>query len=261
MCNNNGHCRKFDAGTMCPSYRATQNEQDLTRGRANTLRLAISGQLGDEGEEAAKAALDLCVSCKGCKRECPTGVDMARMKIEFLAHYKASHGHSLRDRAIAYLPRYAPWAGRLAPLANGAASLGRSLLGFSTERPLPKWRADFFQDRTPEPQASGREVVLFVDTFSRWFEPENVRAAIRVLEAAGCSVRTARPLTAGRPLCCGRHVPHRRHGRSGASRGAPHARRPATAPRARHPGHRTRALLPPFVPRRIRGAVQEIGRA
>ena len=204
MCNNNGHCRKFDAGTMCPSYRATQNEQDLTRGRANTLRLAISGQLGDEGEEAAKAALDLCVSCKGCKRECPTGVDMARMKIEFLAHYKASHGHSLRDRAIAYLPRYAPWAGRLAPLANGAASLGRSLLGFSTERPLPKWRADFFQDRTPEPQASGREVVLFVDTFSRWFEPENVRAAIRVLEAAGCSVRTARPLTAGRPLCCGR---------------------------------------------------------
>src|SRR4051812_35354144 len=119
MCNNNGHCRKFDAGTMCPSYRATRDEKHLTRGRANTLRLALSGQLGDEGEQAVKAALDLCVSCKGCKRECPTGVDMARMKIEFLAHYKAAHGHSARDLVIAYLPRYAPFAASMAPLANG----------------------------------------------------------------------------------------------------------------------------------------------
>ncbi|HEX2333987.1 MAG TPA: FAD-binding and (Fe-S)-binding domain-containing protein, partial [Burkholderiales bacterium] len=101
MCNNNGHCRKFDAGTMCPSYRATMDEIHLTRGRANTLRLALSNQLNfDE----AKEALDLCVSCKGCKRECPTGVDMARMKIEFLAHYKAKHGWSARDKAIGYLP-------------------------------------------------------------------------------------------------------------------------------------------------------------
>ncbi|HEX7560472.1 MAG TPA: FAD-binding and (Fe-S)-binding domain-containing protein, partial [Usitatibacter sp.] len=90
MCNNNGHCRKFDAGTMCPSFRATGDERDLTRGRANTLRLALSGQLGadDVAEEAVRDALDLCVSCKGCRRECPTGVDMARMKIEFLSHYK-----------------------------------------------------------------------------------------------------------------------------------------------------------------------------
>ncbi|HEY1291123.1 MAG TPA: FAD-linked oxidase C-terminal domain-containing protein [Burkholderiales bacterium] len=204
MCNNNGHCRKFDAGTMCPSYRATRNEQDLTRGRANTLRLALSGQLGDAGDEAVKAALDLCVSCKGCKRECPTGVDMARMKIEFLARYKASRGHPLRDRAIAYLPRYAPWAGRLAPLANAVASMGKSFVGFSRERELPAWRGDYFEDRAREATGNGREVVLFVDTFNRWFEPGNVRAAIRVLEAAGCSVRTARPLAAGRPLCCGR---------------------------------------------------------
>src|SRR3954453_5465158 len=118
MCNNNGHCRKFDAGTMCPSYRATRDEQHVTRGRANTLRLALSGQLGDEGEKAVKEALDLCVSCKGCKRECPTGVDMARMKIEFMAHYKARHGHSVRDRAIGYLPRYAPLAARVAPISN-----------------------------------------------------------------------------------------------------------------------------------------------
>jgi Fe-S oxidoreductase len=144
------------------------------------------------------------VSCKGCKRECPTGVDMARMKIEFLARYKASRGHPLRDRAIAYLPRYAPWAGRLAPLANAVASMGKSFVGFSRERELPAWRGDYFEDRAREATGNGREVVLFVDTFNRWFEPGNVRAAIRVLEAAGCSVRTARPLAAGRPLCCGR---------------------------------------------------------
>src|SRR3954471_168185 len=115
MCNNNGHCRKFDAGTMCPSFRATGDEQHLTRGRANTLRLALSGQL--EGEdlagEAVREALELCVSCKGCKRECPTGVDMARMKIEAAAAYKRRHGLTNRDRLVAYLPRYAP---RLAPL-------------------------------------------------------------------------------------------------------------------------------------------------
>jgi Fe-S oxidoreductase len=207
MCNNNGHCRKFDAGTMCPSYRVTLDEAHLTRGRANTLRLALSNQLGAEADEAVKAALDLCVSCKGCRRECPTGVDMARMKIEFLARYKARHGHSLRDRAIAYLPRYAPWAGRLAAVANAVASMGRSLLGFSPERELPRWRSDYFQDRASprQPtQAAGREVLLFVDTFNRWFEPENVHAAVRVLEAAGCSVHTARALADGRPLCCGR---------------------------------------------------------
>jgi Fe-S oxidoreductase len=100
MCNNNGHCRKFDADTMCPSYRVTRDEVHLTRGRANTLRLALSGQLPFE---AAKEALELCVSCKGCKRECPTGVDMARMKIEFLAQHRRSHAPALRERLVAYL--------------------------------------------------------------------------------------------------------------------------------------------------------------
>jgi FAD/FMN-containing dehydrogenase/Fe-S oxidoreductase len=194
MCNNNGHCRKFDAGTMCPSYRATLDEQHLTRGRANTLRLALSNQLGAEGEEAVKQALDLCVSCKGCKRECPTGVDMARMKVEFLAHYKARHGQSARDRAIAYLPRYAPFAAALAPLANLATTVLKSALGFSPKRELPKWRTDFFRD---EGSADG-DVVLFVDTFNRYFEPDNPRAAMRVLQASGRSVY------APRGLCCGR---------------------------------------------------------
>ena len=125
---------------MCPSYRASLDEQHLSRGRANTLRLALSNQLGAEGEEAVKQALDLCVSCKGCKRECPTGVDMARMKVEFNAHYKAKHGLSARDKAIAYLPRYAPWAARLAPVANLVTSLTKRALGFSDKRDLPKWR-------------------------------------------------------------------------------------------------------------------------
>ncbi len=186
-------CRKFDAGTMCPSYRATMDEQHVTRGRANTLRLALSGQL-DDADEAVKAALDLCVSCKGCKRECPTGVDMARMKIEFTASYKAKHGFTARDRAIAYLPRYAPMAARWPRLANAATPLLRGALGFSTDRKLPRWRSDAFTETgTP-----GADVVLFVDTFNRYFEPENARAAMRVLRAAGYEVHAP----AG--LCCGR---------------------------------------------------------
>jgi FAD/FMN-containing dehydrogenase/Fe-S oxidoreductase len=191
MCNNNGHCRKFDAGTMCPSYRATMDEVHLTRGRANTLRLALSSQLA---LEEVKDALDLCVSCKGCKRECPTGVDMARMKIEFLAHYKKRNGWSARDKAIGYLPRFAPFAARFAPVSNLFSSLTRSSLGFSGKRNLPKWRTDFFVEEG-NPDA---DLVLFVDTFNRYFEPENARAAVKVLETSG------RRLYAPKGLCCGR---------------------------------------------------------
>ena len=212
MCNNNGHCRKFDAGTMCPSFQATGDEQHLTRGRANTLRLALSGQLdglsGNDAltSDAVKDAMELCVSCKGCKRECPTGVDMAKMKIEFLHHYKQRHGFTLRDRIVAFLPRYAPWAARLAPLVNLLFALpGReALTGLSARRSLPAWRRDHFIDRM-RTVTGGREVVLLVDTFSRYFEPENARAALKVLDAAGYRVHVARPLGAhDRPLCCGR---------------------------------------------------------
>jgi FAD/FMN-containing dehydrogenase/Fe-S oxidoreductase len=203
MCNNNGHCRKFDAGTMCPSYRVTRDEAHLTRGRANTLRLALSGQLGAGADEDVKQALELCVSCKGCKRECPTGVDMARMKIEWLAQYRKRHGLSLRDRAVAWLPRYAPWAARAAPLANLASRWLRRALGFTTRRELPAWRRDSFVDRVWVKRGS-REVVLLVDTFNRYFEPENARAAVRVLEAGGYRVHVAQPLFETRPLCCGR---------------------------------------------------------
>src|SRR2546426_699139 len=143
MCNNNGACRKLEGGVMCPSYRTTRNEKDVTRGRANTLRLAISGQLGP-GALASDEMMDtlkLCVSCKACRHECPTGVDMAKMKIEVLAARAEKHGLSLRDRLVGYLPRYADLASRFAPLANlrNNSSLLRALFekfaGVSAKRP------------------------------------------------------------------------------------------------------------------------------
>jgi FAD/FMN-containing dehydrogenase/Fe-S oxidoreductase len=243
MCNNNGHCRKFDAGTMCPSYRVTGDEQHLTRGRANTLRLAISGQLGADAlvSDAMRDTMGLCVSCKGCRRECPTGVDMARMKIEFQHQYGKRHGFSLRQKLIAYLPRYASAASKLAILLNlrdkipGAAWLSEKLFGLSARRSLPRWstsplRADSLattspirgkralasppvpdrfanaESAEPSPRRAerGKKVVLFIDTFSRYFEPDNARAATQVLQAAGYQVEIAAPADNGRPLCCGR---------------------------------------------------------
>jgi len=211
MCNNNGHCRKFDAGTMCPSYRATRNEQHLTRGRANTLRLALSGQLGSEGlaSEDVKAALDLCVSCKGCKRECPTGVDMAKMKIEARAAWAKNNPLPLRERLVAEMPRYAPYARRLAGLTavvERMSPLSRWLkrrLGLAEQRALPRFDGDFLASASASPATSTREVLLFVDTFNNYMEPENARAARRVLEAAGYRVHFNRA-PQQRPLCCGR---------------------------------------------------------
>jgi FAD/FMN-containing dehydrogenase/Fe-S oxidoreductase len=213
MCNNNGACRKSDPGVMCPSYRATADEQHLTRGRANTLRLALSGQLGRDAlaSEAMRETMSLCLSCKGCKRECPTGVDMARMKIEFLHHYRKSHRLGLRDRLVAYLPRYAPLAARLAPLLNlrdrlpGLAALSERVVGLSARRSLPRWHGAPYRDPPPPPEPASREVVLLVDTFNRWFEPENARAAERVLTRAGYVVRGATP-AGERPHSCGRTV-------------------------------------------------------
>ena len=211
MCNNNGACRKSDPSVMCPSYRATGDEQHLTRGRANTLRLALSGQLGPEAlvSDEMRETMALCVSCKGCKRECPTGVDMAKMKVEFLHHYKRRHGLSARDRAIAYLPRYAPYAARLAPLLNlrnrvpALAALGEKLVGLSARRSLPGWSSEYYRGGTDTGPVGGRNIVLLVDTFNRYFEPENAWAAERVLARAGYRVNTPEPAV-GRPLCCGR---------------------------------------------------------
>ena len=229
MCNNNGACRKSAPGAMCPSYRVTDDEHHVTRGRANGLRLALTGQLGPDGLTSPELydALDLCVSCKACRRECPTGVDMARMKIEFLAHYRKKHGTPLGDRVVANLPRAAHRAGPLRRLANlrdripGVARMLERATGFTAKRPLPRWHARPFREtgsmRTTSPSADATaakhgEVVLLVDTFNRYFEPDVARAAERVLGAAGYDVVFAHELDAStgaadassRPLCCGR---------------------------------------------------------
>ncbi len=212
MCNNNGACRKLEGGAMCPSYRVTWNEKDVTRGRANTLRLALSGQLGPGALTADEMAetLKLCVSCKACRRECPAGVDMARMKIEVLSARAAKRGLSLGDRAIGFLPRYAPLAARLPMLANARnlrplAKALEPLLGFSASRKLPAWRKDYFAPALPaDGPASGKPIVLFADTFNRYFEPENLHAAVAILGAGGYLVHHAGLGKEKRPLCCGR---------------------------------------------------------
>ncbi len=210
MCNNNGACRKLEGGAMCPSYRVTRNERDVTRGRANSLRLAISGQLGPGAltSDAMAETMKLCVSCKACKRECPTGVDMAKMKTEVQAARLAKHGLSLHDRLVGYMPRYAPLAAKAPWLMNlrnripGVAKLTEGLTGFAASRDLPEWSANPFRDAEatdPDP-----DVILFADAFNRYFEPENLRAALRVLRAGGLKVQVATPADGKRPLDCGR---------------------------------------------------------
>src|SRR5271168_967091 len=212
MCNNNGECRKLAGGVMCPSYRVTRDERDVTRGRANSLRLAISGQLGAEALASDEMAetLKLCVSCKACRRECPTGVDMARMKIEVLAARARNRKLGVRERLVAYLPRYAGMASRLHALMNLRdrvplfAKLSERLLGLAAERSLPAWRSDrFLARREAYGPGAGREVALFVDTFNGAFERDKIDAALRVLVAAGYRVHVAKA-AGGRPICCGR---------------------------------------------------------
>jgi FAD/FMN-containing dehydrogenase/Fe-S oxidoreductase len=213
MCNNNGACRKASPGVMCPSYRVTLDERDTTRGRANTLRLVLTGQLGADAltSDALRDTMSLCVSCKACRRECPTGVDMARLKIEAQRHRRARHGYRPREWVTAYLPRYAPWIARLAGLANVRnhnAILARwteRALGLSARRTLPAWRRDVFRPTMNGAAAAGaRTVALWADTFNTYFEPENARAAVEVLRAAGYAVVFPRAERGGRPLCCGR---------------------------------------------------------
>jgi Fe-S oxidoreductase len=219
MCNNNGACRKLTGGVMCPSYRVTRDERDVTRGRANTLRLAVTGQLGPAAlisDEMAET-LKLCVSCKACRRECPTGVDMARMKIEVQAAHAAKYELPLHDKVVGFLPHYAPFAAqwhRLFNMRDRSAitrKISQLIAGFSSRRSLPKWRPDTYRDRSDwryangESNAQPREVVLFADTFNRYFERENLDDALSVLVAGGYRVYAPLPAKPEeRPLCCGR---------------------------------------------------------
>jgi len=214
MCNNNGACRKMTGGVMCPSYRVTRDERDVTRGRANTLRLAITGQLGPDAlaSDEMMETLSLCVSCKGCRRECPTGVDMARMKIEALAARAEKHGFTLHQRLVGWLPRYAHHAAKVSWLLNMRDAvpvlrwLSEAAADFSARRALPHWRRDVFTEPLGSAgPGNGRDVVLFADTFNRAFERENVESAAKVLLAGGYRVHFPRPVDEKKhPLCCGR---------------------------------------------------------
>ena len=211
MCNNNGTCRAFDAGVMCPSFRVTRDEQHLTRGRANTLRLALTGQLGPDAlaSEPLAEAMKLCVSCKACRRECPTGVDMAKMKIEVQAARMERYGVGRRERLIAELPRYAPFLSRFPALANARNRFAPLRLfmerhfGLAADRRMPEWHASAFRDQEAISSVGPNgTVMLLADTFNRYFEPDNLRASLRILSAAGYGV--VMPSAGGRPLCCGR---------------------------------------------------------
>ncbi len=280
MCNNNGACRALAGGVMCPSYRATRDEKDVTRGRANSLRLALTGQLGPGAlvsEEMAET-MKLCVSCKACRRECPTGVDMARMKIEVQAARAAKHGLTLHSRLVGWLPRYAPLAARLAWLFNlrdlvpGAAALSESIADFSARRTLPRWRSDWFRDSESSPSelpprlrgrvgegaparkrgregnARGRSPRRHLQPLLRAGKPPRRRdgpARRRLPRPRRRAGRRNLAAAVLRP-----HLPGRGPGRRGAPRGRAQPCRARTLCRARRADHRPGAELPVLVPRR-----------
>ena len=210
MCSGVGACRKTLAGTMCPSYMATKEESASTRGRANILRLAMSGELGEDGftSEGVYQALDLCLECRACKTECPVGVDVARFKSEFLSHYWARHGTPLRTRVLGGVAQMARWGSRLAPLSNWLAAsapvryLNEALFDIDSRRTLPAWKQETLAkwlSRNPRLKST-RQVSLFNDTFINHYDPQIGVAAIEILEHAGFQVNVVRPGCCGRPL-------------------------------------------------------------
>ena len=237
VCINSKACESHnDKGVMCPSYRVTSESNLSTGGRVRLLKAALNGELGDQpfSDPVLGRAMDLCVSCKGCKRECENAVDMALIKVEYLAQLNEQDGLSLRTRLFAHTPIWLhrwPWLRRLVAWRNASKTLAKlceMLLGIAACRQLPMPAARAFQapaarpdvsvfGSTPaqEPQSktaavletasvAAREVVLWVDTFSRHFEPDIADAALSVLQAAGYHVIIAEPRQTGRPLCCGR---------------------------------------------------------
>lgn len=211
MCNGQGVCRKRETGVMCPSFMATRDEANSTRGYANALRAAMTGDLGAQGLASPELhkVLDMCLECKGCKRECPSLVDMAKLKYEFLAQYQAVHGTPLRSRVFAGVARFNRLASRTPTLANAFLRNGmvRSMLdrtlGIDQRRILPELAPRTFQKwfrrRAVTPEGSRGSVILWDDTYLSYNEPQIGEAAVRVLEAAGFKVR----LLVNRG-CCGR---------------------------------------------------------
>ncbi len=212
QCSGVGACRKTLTGTMCPSYMATRNEIDSTRGRANALRVALSGGLEATGfgDEELLPVLDLCLECKACKRECPTGVDMARLKSEFLHQYHTRQGAAFKDRVLSRADVIARWGSRLAPFSNWLAAAGpvrrlnEAVFGLDRRRPLPAFSGRPFTQswrRGRVDDASAKtDVALFADTFNNYYEPEQLADAVKVLERCGAEVTVAPQVCCGRPL-------------------------------------------------------------
>ncbi len=205
MCSGLGVCRKTHEGTMCPSFMATKEETHSTRGRANVLRLAMSGRLGESGlnDTGVYQALDLCLECRACKSECPVGVDVGRFKSEFLAGYWKRHGTPLAVRLLGSARTAAEWGSRLAPLANWSLGTGpgravaRAVLGVDPRRHLPRFAGRTLEQRAGQNRAP--DVILFADTFTNHYDPEIGVAALEVLSAAGFNAGLASHGCCGRP--------------------------------------------------------------
>ena len=213
MCNGQGACRKVLGGTMCPSFMATRDEEHSTRGRANALRAAMSGALPPDSLTGKRLhdVLDLCLECKGCKAECPSNVDMAKLKYEFLDMYHRSNGHSLRDRFFGNIGPLSKWGSFFAPLSNWAMSTGalrdllQSQVGIDGRRSLPEFASQslvqWFKARGGSQATAARgDVVLFADTFTNYNYPHLGQAAVKVLEGLGYRVLLPSVTCCGRPM-------------------------------------------------------------
>ncbi len=204
LCNGCGTCRQTDSGLMCPTYRASDEEVQSTRGRANMLRAAISGEIDPDeihSERFQSEVLDLCLGCKGCKNDCPTGVDMAKLKTEVKHQHHEQHGAGLRERLFRDVDRLASIGSALAPLSNllpkipGARTIMNSLFGIAEDRSLPQFNQTTFREwfrnrggsQVSRDEAIDR-VVLFPDTFTNYVYPRPGKAAVEVLETANVHV-------------------------------------------------------------------------
>ena len=211
MCSGQGVCRKLDEEIMCPSYMATKNEKDTTRARANVLRAVVSGNLrtSDMTSHDMHEVFDLCLSCKACKSECPSGVDAAKMKLEFLAHYHDKHGFSLRDKMFAYVHEIARYASGIVSVSNSITKspLSKELLakiGISSERTLPQLAKNnfikWFNNRVhPTDTNTDNKVIYFHDTWATYYHPDIGKSAVKLLEAGGFEV-----ILVENRVCCGR---------------------------------------------------------
>ncbi|MFB6083388.1 MAG: FAD-binding and (Fe-S)-binding domain-containing protein [Halorientalis sp.] len=205
LCNGCGTCRETESDVMCPTFRASREEIQATRGRANMLRAAISGELPEDeiySDKFQSEVLDLCVGCKGCQSDCPTGVDLAKLKAEVKHEYHQEEGTSLRSRLFGNVDRVSELGSKLAPLSNaaqklpGADLIAEKVLGIAPERDLPAFTSETFEDwfaarggpQVPESEAEDR-VLLFPDTYTNYSYPEPGKAAVELLEAAGVHVR------------------------------------------------------------------------